>query len=249
LQLINYFSIILLEKRLKGETMKEQKEMPDQLWKTIIEDLFDEFVKFFIPLLYDVIDFSKGIISRDTELQKIVKKSKELNKYGDKLVQVYLKDGTEQWILIHIEIQGYKDELFSERMFRMFYRIYDRYNKKIVALAIFTDGIKNYKPNKFEYEYFKTKLNYEYFTYKILEQEEKELEKSENAFALVILAGLYTLKTEGKTNSKIEQRYIFKKKLTELLRERGYSKEKILNLNSASNFYKNINLPNFAVKP
>ena len=58
----------------------------------------------------------------------------------DKLVQVYLKDGSEKWILIHIEVQGYNDLNFPERMFKYFYyRIYDKYGKKIVALAIFLE--------------------------------------------------------------------------------------------------------------
>ena len=40
-----------------------------------------------------------------------------------------------QWILVHIEVQGYADKEFPERMFRYFYRIFDKYNEKIVTFS------------------------------------------------------------------------------------------------------------------
>ena len=115
-------------------------------------------------------------------------------------------------------------------MFTMFYRIYDRFQRKTVALAIFTDGEAGYQPDRFDYDYFQTKLHYEYFSYKILEQKEEELIKSENPFAMAVLAGLYTLNTEGKSRSKAETRYEFKKRLAKLLKERGYLEKKFIDL-------------------
>jgi len=111
-------------------------------------------------------------------------------------------------------------------MFKYFYRIYDKYDRKIVALAIFTEDTADYKPSSFDYEFHGTKLNYEYNSYKILEQEEAELLKLDNPFAMVILAGLYTLKSKRKD----DLRYEFKKKLFKLLLDRGYSKKKIKNI-------------------
>ncbi len=35
----------------------------------------------------------------------------------DKLVQVTLKDGNEQWILLHIEVQAQSESEFDRRMF------------------------------------------------------------------------------------------------------------------------------------
>lgn len=209
-----------------------RKELPDALWKSIVTEMLPDFIKFFIPKLYDVIDFEKKFEFLEQELEKIIKKSKKHRKYTDKLVKVFLKDGEEQWILIHIELQGYHDKEFSERMFTMFYRIYDSFQKKIAALAIFTDGEEGYEPSSFDYDYFHTKLHYEYFTYKILKQSEKELIKSENPFAMVVLAGLYTLKTEGKSRTIYEKRYEFKKSLSKLLKNKGYDDKKFLDIMS-----------------
>ncbi len=62
----------------------------------------------------------------------------------------------------------------------------------------------------------------------MLEQKEEELKKNDNPFALVVLAGLYTIKTQGVSANKKEQRYKFKKTLIKILREKGWPKEKIL---------------------
>lgn len=208
------------------------KELPDALWKSIVTEMLPDFIRFFIPDLYNIINFEIKFEFLEQELEKIIKKSKKHRKYTDKLVKVFLKDGKEQWILIHIELQGYHDKEFSERMFTMFYRIYDSFQKKIAALAIFTDGEKGYKPSSFDYNYFHTKLHYEYFAYKILEQKEEELIKMDNPFAMVVLAGLYTLKTEGKSKSIYEKRYEFKKSLLKLLKKKGYEDKKFLDLMS-----------------
>ncbi len=214
------------------ENIISEKELPDALWKAIVTEMLPDFIGFFIPELYEVIDFNRGFEFLEQELEKIIKKTKKNRKYTDKLVKVYLKDGKEQWILIHIELQGYHDEYFGERMFTMFYRIFDKFQRKTVALAIFTDGEEGYKPDRYDYDYFQTKLYYEYFSYKILEQNEEKLLKSENPFAMAVLAGLYTLNTEGKSGSKAETRFEFKKKLAKLLKEKGYTEKKFLDLMS-----------------
>ncbi|MBM7556852.1 Rpn family recombination-promoting nuclease/putative transposase [Halanaerobacter jeridensis] len=203
-----------------------EQEMPDLLWKEIIEDLFEDFIKFFLPDLYSRIDFSQGYEFLDKELANIVDKTLKGKRMSDRLVKVYLEDGTENWILAHLEVQGYKEKEFSERMFRYFYRIYDRYNKKITALAIFSEDNEGYKPNKFEYEFYGTKIDYQYNTYKILEQNEEELLASDNPFALVVLAGLYALEAKNEE----QRRYKFKKKLFGLLINRGYERDKAYNI-------------------
>lgn len=83
----------------------------DAHWKYLISIWFEDFVKFFMPTIYDKIDFTVKPIFLDKELDKINKDaSKKGHKRCDKLVKVARKDGTEQWILIHIEVQGSYDK-------------------------------------------------------------------------------------------------------------------------------------------
>ncbi len=38
-------------------------------------------------------------------------------RYADKLVQLYRKDDSDEWVLAHVEVQGQKRKLFPERMY------------------------------------------------------------------------------------------------------------------------------------
>lgn len=50
-----------------------------------------------------------------------------LRRYADKFIKVYARDGSETWVLIHVEVQGEPEEAFVERMFTDQYRRRDRY--------------------------------------------------------------------------------------------------------------------------
>ena len=78
-------------------------------------------------------------------------------------------------------------------MFTYFYRIYDRYDKPVTCIAIFTDDNKNFKPSNFKYSFLGTENNFKYNTYKVIDQQESELRNSNNPFAIVILTVLLAL--------------------------------------------------------
>ncbi len=200
----------------------------DDIWKRLIGKFFKDFTSFFMSDLHNDIDFESGYTFLDKELSKISAKSKRKKRIADKLIQVKLKDGLERWVLVHIEVQGYLDEHFSSRMYKYQYRAYDKYDKNVIAIAIFIDKDENYKPDNFLIDLYGTKLTYKYNVYKILEQKgrEKELIKSNNPFALIVLSSLYLL--EAKTSEK--KKLNFKIKLIQLLFSKNYSDEYILEL-------------------
>ncbi len=200
--------------------------MQDEVWKEAIRKYFEDFSKFFLADLDEYIDHTKGYAFLDSELQKIYPEGEETKRRTDKLVKVYLKNGLEQWIYLHIEVQGYKDELFQDRMFIYFYRIYDLFKQKIVAFTIFTDPERNYKPSEFNYDFFGTSLNYKYRTYKVLDVKDAELENSDNPFSLVVLAVKYVIRSGQNEDKKLK----FKIKLARLLFKKGYNKEKVIEI-------------------
>lgn len=199
----------------------------DTQWKEIISSLFQDFIKFFLPQASRLIDFDQPIEFLEQELHKIIsdkyKKGKVIN---DKLVKVRLKNGEEKWILIHIEIQSSYDSDFTERMFTYFYRTYDRYNQKITAIAIYTGDKIPKNSDKYEYKFLGTENIYRFNTYKISTAKEKALLTSKNPFSLVVLASQYLLKTQDDLN----KRYVFKRKLIRLAKERKYADSKIISL-------------------
>ena len=156
----------------------------DELWKAALETFFADFLELFFSEWLDLIDFEKPFEFLDKELSKIIPKSESKNRRADKLVKVFLKDGTEQWFLIHIEVQGQHEDNFAERMFHYFYRIRDKYNRQVTAFALFTYPRKDY-PTVYEYELMGTKLRYEYRSFSILELVKKK-KSPKNIFGYLI---------------------------------------------------------------
>jgi len=77
----------------------------DSAWKEAIETYFCDFVKLFFAKMAKDIDFEKGYEFLDKEFAKIVSDAKIGKRYADVLVKVYLQNGRERWLLIHIEVQ------------------------------------------------------------------------------------------------------------------------------------------------
>ena len=154
----------------------------DILWKGIIEDLIEDFLHFFFPEQVDQIDFERGFTFLDKELEQLSPQSESKRRHADKLIQAYLKNGEEQWFLIHVEVQGYSDENFAFRMYQYAYRIRDRYNRPIVALAIFTNANRLHHYSEYREAYWGTKTLYQYRTFTIIDHEPLALRRSGKLF-------------------------------------------------------------------
>jgi soluble cytochrome b562 len=194
----------------------------DILWKGIIEDLFEHFLTYFYPNSPEIFDFSKGFEFLDKELEQITIPARSKHRFADKLVKVYTKEGEEKWVLIHIEVQGYEDEIFSKRMFTYHYRIYDKHDKTIAAFALFTDDNPKYRPNTFESELLDTKVFYQYGTFKLSDYKVEDFKESNNPFAIVLETAWYALKQNKLTD---ENHFALKLDLARRLHKRGFRKE------------------------
>ena len=100
---------------------------------------FPEFLAFYFPQVAAEIDWSRGYDFLDQEFTQVVRDASLGRRLLDKLVRVTTRDGEEQWVYIHIEIQGQHDTAFAERLFVYNYRLYDRYRRPIVTLAVLAD--------------------------------------------------------------------------------------------------------------
>lgn len=193
----------------------------DGLWKKVIGELFEDFLLFFAPELHEHIDFTKEPDFLQQELFQEVVDQKKGRRMTDQLVKVHLKEGGVKWILVHVEVQSENEEDFSKRMFQYFYRIYDRYEQKIVALAIHTSPYQSKSPQDFRYNYFGTTLQYAYTNCKIVDYDVATLQTSEKLFSKIVLATKYMHETKDEDR----KRYLFKRKLMrEIVRNQNYSR-------------------------
>ena len=77
------------------ETFNDDYDSP---WKEAVEHYF--------PEAYAEIDWSKEHVFLDQELRAVVQDAELGKRFVDKLVRVTLLNGEENWIYIHIEVQG-----------------------------------------------------------------------------------------------------------------------------------------------
>ena len=200
----------------------------DSPWKEVLEHYFQAFLGFFFPEAHAEIDWSRGYESLDTELQQIVRDAELGKRLADKLMKVWRQDGEEQVVLVHIEVQGEYDAAFAERMFVYHYRLYDRYRKPIVSLAVLGDERPLWRPTHYRQALWGCQINLRFPVVKLLDYEQRwgELEASANPFAVVVMAHLKT----RATRQDLEQRLQWKLQLVKRLYEKGYPREDILEL-------------------
>ncbi len=212
---------------------KKNQVTPDQYdspWKEAIEEYFQECLAFFFPKIHADINWSAGYQFLDKELEKVVRQSTVAESRVDKLIQVWRNSGKERWVLLHLELQSQYERNFAKRMYRYHYRLFDRYNYPVTTAVIFGNDDKHpkWQPTRYSYEMWDCKLTFEFPSIKLIDYHHKlnELEQSSNPFAVVVLAHLYTQQTRQQPGL----RYDLKWRLTRMLYERGYNKQKILSL-------------------
>jgi predicted transposase YdaD len=193
----------------------------DLLWKAMLEGCFPDFLRFFISNADEIFDFTKEIQFLDKELAKLFPESKNKNRRADKLAKVFMKDGTEKWILAHVEIQGYVDDEFGFRMFQYYYRIREKYGQPVMAFAILTDDNPNYRPSEFTEGFLNTKLLYQYETLKLSDYRPEDFQKTDNIFAFALEVAWYGLIVNKP--KKGETLYQLKMNLFRRVQKKGYN--------------------------
>jgi hypothetical protein len=191
----------------------------DSPWKEALDAYFESFMAFFFPDAHAEIDWTRGHEALDKELQKIVPEGELGRRFVDKLVKIWLRDGAEQWLLIHVEVQTDEETGFSKRMYIYNYRLFDKYNREVVSLAILADDNPRWRPDGYSHARWGFLAGIRFPAVKLLDYagEVEWLENHSNPFATVVLAHLKTRETSGNQ----EERYSWKTRLIKGLYDRG----------------------------
>lgn len=202
----------------------------DSVWKELLDEYFEYLMALLFPAIHADIDWSKKYESLDKELVQIARRSLVGKRHADKLVKVFLKNGEEKWLLLHIEIQGYKDKDFAERTYIYNYLIFNKYKHEVISLAIFTDDNPSYYPNNYIVRRWDFSLQFVFPAVKVLEYRKRwaELEANPNPFALVIMAHLKAQELRNRTDKYPLK--VWKMRLVRMMFERGYNREQIVSL-------------------
>jgi hypothetical protein len=208
--------------------MSDRRADYDNPWKEALTVYFQPFMAFFFPAIADSIDWERGYEFLDKEFQQITRDAESGRVYADKLVKVWRADGAEVWVLIHVEIQSQVQADFAERMYVYNYRIFDRYRRPVVSLAVLADERESWRPERYELELWGCRVCLEFPAVKLLDYQTRSDLLSENAnpFAVIVAAHLTTRQTDRNPN----ERYQGKLRLAKSLYQRGYSRQDIVEL-------------------
>ena len=200
----------------------------DSPWKEAVESYFPEFIEFYFPEASRQIDWARGYQFLDQELRAVVQDAELGKRFVDKLAKVALLDGSERWVYVHLEVQGSAQAEFAERMFVYNYRLYDRYRQPVASLAVLADTTANWRPNHFGFAVLGCEHELRFPAVKLLDYAAQQdlLYSNPNPFALVTLAHLLTQATRQDMNA----RFAAKWKLVQLLYQRGWGKQQVIDL-------------------
>jgi hypothetical protein len=204
------------------------KDDYDSPWKEALERYLPDFLALLFPQAHAGIDWSKGYEFLDKELQQVVRDAELGRRLADKLVRVVDTSGQEDWLLIHIEVQGDRDRALAERLFVYNYRIFDRYRRPVITLAVLGDEHSEWRPDRFGWQRWGCEVGIRFPSAKLLDYRLRwaELEASANPLAVVVQAHLKTQETRHAP----EERFRAKLALAKSLYRRGWDRGDILEL-------------------
>ncbi len=183
----------------------------DAAWKTILEAFEVEVVEVLFPEIFDEIAWELGTESLDLELQEIQReifdKDSAEKIISDKIIKVKLKDNNSKILFIHVEVQSYSsdEDVFSERMFRYFYRIWDKFRYKnkdkseVIAAAIYTYKGERGKDKRYVYKVPNIEDEILVYNFRTIDVEKIDLENisDDNPLKLVFKMAKTLLETKS----------------------------------------------------
>ncbi len=186
------------------------------------------FLRICFPKVERAIDWSRRPEFLDKELQKIVPQAESGKQFVDLLIKVWLRDGSEEWILLHVEIQHRPEPGFEVRLYRYNYRAMDVYGRPVITLAVLADTDPDWRPTHYELVLPGTRVRVDFSVCKLLDltADEAALRASREPAAVVILANW----AAQQTGQDAERRRVLKWELTRRLYDMGLGKADIREL-------------------
>lgn len=198
----------------------------DGPWKEVLDLYLEDALAFFFSDAHRDIDWARGYEGLETELQQVAPEGERGAQAVDKLIKVFLRDGTDTWVLIHLEVQSQSETSFEQRMFRYHARLYDHFRQEIVSLAILGDERPNWRPKGFGYGRWGSSIQFTFPAIKLLDFTEEELEASPYLCAIIVQAHRAAQATRHDPTGRVAAKIGLVRKLY----RRGLTREQILSL-------------------
>ena len=195
----------------------------DGAWKELLRSHLRESVENCFPILAELIDWNFEPEWLDKEISQIVGQSGHKNREVDVLFKVRLRNGHDQWILCHLEIQTSYEADFAFRLDLYHSGLKWMFRQEILTLVILADLRPSWRPNEHRFE-LGGFLNHRRFPVcKILDRLASDWVNNVSLVAHVAKAQIEALRTSGDP----ESRFNAKTQLVRNLYTLGYSSDRI----------------------
>ncbi len=196
----------------------------DGPWKEALGWYFGPFLEFFFPAAHADIDWSRGEVPLDAELQQIAPEAEVGRGTVDKLMKVWTHGGQEAWVLVHVEVQSQRDADFARRMYVYNHRLEDKHGRMPVSLAVLGDETRSWRPAAHQAGRWGCEVRFTFPAVKLVDYKDREavLAADPNPFAAIVLAHLKTQETRGDPAA----RQGWKVRLVKGLYDRGLDRER-----------------------
>ena len=191
----------------------------DTAWKELLQRYFEAAMAFFFPQVHEIVDWRREVTFEDKELQYAVRRAGRGKRTVDVLARVWLKDGPQAWIFLHVEVQNQVDPDFEQRMFICNTMLFARHRQCVISVGILGDTQRDWRPSSFGYGGGGFDARVSFPIAKLLDHEDRwtELERSTNPFAAVVMAHLKTQSTRPDSETRLQ----WKKRVMRWLIEQG----------------------------
>jgi len=172
----------------------------DRLFKELLETFFAEFIRLFFPEAGRAIDFAHiRFLQQEIFIDVTAGEKHEV----DILVETRLKEES-GLILVHVEPQAYAQKDFNQRMFNYFSRLYEKYRRKILPIAVFSYDQVRDEPDTFEIGFpFLDVLRFCFYKLELKKLSWRDYIESDNPVAAALLSKM-GFKPEEKVRVKLE---------------------------------------------
>ncbi|MDR1873709.1 MAG: hypothetical protein LBQ90_01665 [Synergistaceae bacterium] len=196
----------------------------DGLWKDLIKRFFYPLLRRALPELYEDADRDVEPRFLDKEFRDVLNtadpKIHTSPHFADYVLEVPLKNGGTEWVILHIEIQGRGGDSLEVRMCIYRSLVFAHYRREPVALAIITDRRSPEEPLYYSHNRYGTESVYRYNSLVLSELDDAELTTSDNPMDLA----LYAAKCALRSRKQELRKYNYLRNLLEILGVRGWSR-------------------------
>jgi hypothetical protein len=169
----------------------------DSPWKEAIDRHFPPFLAFFAPSIHSEIDWRQDYEALEQEMHKLLPEALTGKRIADKLVKLITHSGDAR--IVHVEVQGDREDEFERRMEVYNYRAWDRFGLPVVSVAVLTDDDPRWRPSEYVFSLWGCERRLKFVAVKVLDWSgrEAEVEAHPNPFALFVLAHLKSIQTRN----------------------------------------------------